>query len=184
MQYSFTALNQSGTHLWTLGNDTISTNPSFTYSINNRFFSNLIHRIVTTEGDTCTCRVYLPYIGTIPIFPKDKDGDLEPFNAKTFVEQGKIHLGDVVEELADSEDVRAVPNPSKDNWNLYFSLPYEQEVNVIIYDLNGREVYFKREFLLEGQNKLTVESVNLIAGVYLLKIEGENINYTTKLTKE
>lgn len=184
LQYSFTALNQSGTHLWTLGNDTISTNPSFTYSINNRFFSNLIHRIVTTEGDTCTCRVYLPYIGTIPIFPKDKDGDLEPFNAKTFVEQGKIHLGDVVEELADSEDVRAVPNPSKDNWNLYFSLPYEQEVNVIIYDLNGREVYFKREFLLEGQNKLTVESVNLIAGVYLLKIEGENINYTTKLTKE
>lgn len=184
LQYSFTALNQSGTHLWTLGNDTISTNPSFTYSIDNRFFSNLIHRIVTTEGDTCTCRVYLSYIGTIPIFPKDKDGDLEPFNAKTFVEQGKIHLGDVVEELADSEDVRAVPNPSKDNWNLYFSLPYEQEVNVIIYDLNGREVYFKREFLLEGQNKLTVESVNLIAGVYLLKIEGENINYTTKLTKE
>ena len=68
-----------------------------------------------------------------------------------------------------------LPNPTTSQVTLKFTLPQEMSVKVAIYDMSGRMVKaVLKGKMQEGENVLTVDLTNLVAGVYTYTLETEN----------
>lgn len=79
-----------------------------------------------------------------------------------------------------SNFISITPNPS----NGLFSISTNQfkgYINYHIFDLNGRLIYEKTNDYFEKEK--TINLSNIQSGIYIMKIEGENINYLTKIIK-
>ena len=77
-----------------------------------------------------------------------------------------------------SEQVNIYPNPT--NGVVKINIPnYSNDLNVKVYDLNGREVLNQKvaNFNIES----TIDLTGRASGFYILKIEGENLNYSKKI---
>lgn len=69
------------------------------------------------------------------------------------------------------------PNPSKGLINID-SIVALGETNVSIYDMNGRVVFSQD---MELGNQATVDATSLMAGIYIVKIDGGNYTHTAKI---
>ena len=79
----------------------------------------------------------------------------------------------------DSEDViRVYPNPSKGLINVQIS-KYFGTVDIQLIDITGRQVYSAKKVEFNGQKTIDLSSVN--AGIYMLKITGDSLNYIDKI---
>lgn len=85
------------------------------------------------------------------------------------------------ESLTSNKNVSIYPNPVKDNLNININ-DFSGAVSVKIIDINRREV-----FNMDINNFITSNSLDLSAfssGIYILKLQGENLNHTEKIILE
>lgn len=83
---------------------------------------------------------------------------------------------DIGNEIVKPVRFRLMPNPSSKTVNIHYQISPMRKVKIGIYDISGRlvENIYKGE--LKGTGLLSYNPVNLVTGVYFIKIEGENIN--------
>lgn len=64
------------------------------------------------------------------------------------------------------------PNPFNPVTNIKFDLPYDSKVNLIVYDVIGKEInkIFDNEFKKAGSHIVEFNAVNIASGVYFYKI--------------
>ena len=76
--------------------------------------------------------------------------------------------------------VRIYPNPNNGNFNIRIN-NYNGKVNIQVIDINGRIVnqFINEDFNIEKSLNLS----SLQSGMYIIKINGDNLNYTKKIIK-
>ena len=82
------------------------------------------------------------------------------------------------------DDVTVYPNPVTGNGYLTFSSLKDDEQTVVIYDVAGRLVYQKQFTIKTGNNKLTLETINLTKGMYFIKMDNAEDGINLKFIKE
>ncbi len=78
--------------------------------------------------------------------------------------------------------LQAYPNPFNKQTTIHFHLPEETLATLIVYDLFGREVVrLAKERLTQGEHQIVWESKNMPDGVYIIRLEANNVSITKKL---
>jgi Secretion system C-terminal sorting domain len=70
----------------------------------------------------------------------------------------------------DKIGIKVSPNPSFDNWNLEFSKPLANNIQLMIFNELGQHVF--QNTLSKGDKNVSINAVNLPKGVYFLEIIG------------
>ncbi|WP_329807226.1 T9SS-dependent M36 family metallopeptidase [Flavobacterium facile] len=70
------------------------------------------------------------------------------------------------------------PNPTNGLLNININ-NYIGELQIKVYDLNGRQVYNQNVTNFNNTNAINLESLS--TGIYVLKLQGENLNYSEKI---
>ena len=83
--------------------------------------------------------------------------------------------------FTNNKNVSIYPNPVKDNLNINIK-DFSGEVSVKIIDINGREVFNKNINNFITSNMLDLSSFS--SGIYVLKLTGEDLNYSEKIILE
>ena len=174
---TFSAFEQGGQHKWIYGSQTLSTSSSFTTTLNQTNSDAFFHTLII-NGDTCTECIKL-CMGDIP---RKTVGEVE--ESKVFVEQGKILLGDEIGEEVDDTAVKIVPNPSKGVWNVSFLSSADEEVEVILYDTEGKLLQRRKEKIKAGTNELKVDCPHCAGALYILSVRGREVSFERTLVKE
>lgn len=79
----------------------------------------------------------------------------------------------------------AYPNPFTSVLNVQFNLPKAANVSVQLYNMNGALLYNKEAGMLEeGNYNLPVYNINLVPGMYILKLIYNNQSRTVKVMKQ
>lgn len=73
------------------------------------------------------------------------------------------------------------PNPSNGLLNININ-NYIGELQINVFDLNGRQVYNQNVTNFNNTNAINLESLS--TGIYVLKLQGENLNYSEKIILE
>lgn len=75
-----------------------------------------------------------------------------------------------------------VPNPFDQVTSIYFSLPFQQHVRVVILDMLGQSVkVLINDVVNAGTYKLNIDASGLFSGVYVYRFETENLTDSRKL---
>ena len=76
------------------------------------------------------------------------------------------------------------PNPFNPSTNISFSLPSEQKVSILIYDLLGNEIMrlLNKAPMSAGSHSVSFDAQGLTSGTYLYKIQTEHISLTKRMT--
>ena len=76
------------------------------------------------------------------------------------------------------------PNPVANEGTISFNLDANSDVNVQIYNLSGQIVQEMREQdLIEGANTISINTMELAKGTYIVKLSSDNFTKTTKFIK-
>lgn len=73
------------------------------------------------------------------------------------------------------------PNPISDYINFKFSSDISSPIKVTIMDLSGKIVFYQEK--IPFKNILTIDNIQIVEGKYLVKLIGQNYNYSTKILK-
>jgi hypothetical protein len=84
------------------------------------------------------------------------------------------------EDFSNSKGVSIYPNPSNGQFNININ-QYSGKVNIQVADLNGREVYAAKNELFNSEKVLDLKMLE--SGIYVLRISGEDLNYSQKIIK-
>ena len=76
------------------------------------------------------------------------------------------------------------PNPFFNELSLFVTLPKKQKLSAWITDLNGRKLKGLHEIYPEGTSEINFKTNDLPAGIYLLKVDGENLSEIRKILKQ
>jgi len=82
------------------------------------------------------------------------------------------------DEFTASKGIRMYPNPTKGELNIAIS-NYSGKLAVSVFDLNGRQVFAKEVNDFNAQSAINMSSLQ--KGVYVVKVNGENLNYNQKV---
>ena len=85
------------------------------------------------------------------------------------------------ETFVNNKNVAIYPNPVKDVLNITVK-DFSGEVAVKVIDINGREVFTQKINNFNGLNSINLSSLS--TGIYVLKLQGESLNYSEKLILE
>lgn len=184
LKYTFHSLEQGGQHTWKLGLSQISTRPDFEYSFSRQLFNKrLCHRVIK-DSDTCEyCMdLCLPDYSEVAAFEGEEE--LSKETPKANIEHGKVHLGDEIGEEVDNMAVKIVPNPSKGIWNVSFLSSADEEVEVILYDTEGKLLQRRKEKIKAGTNELKVDCPHCAGALYILSVRGREVSFERTLVKE
>jgi hypothetical protein len=84
------------------------------------------------------------------------------------------------EDFTNSKGVAIYPNPSNGQFNISIN-KYSGTVNIQVVDLNGREVYAAKNELFNSEKALNLQMLE--SGIYVLRISGNDLNYSQKIIK-
>ncbi len=73
------------------------------------------------------------------------------------------------------------PNPNKGMLNLDINVNNNTVANLEIHDITGRQVYNKQLYLNQGPNNKLINLTQLSQGIYIIKLENDQMNYNRKL---
>ena len=85
-----------------------------------------------------------------------------------------------VDYFNSQEAIRVYPNPTNGSINLRIN-QFVGKINIQIVDINGRTVFNQTDDNFNVEKTININSLQ--AGVYILKLSGNNINYTQKVIK-
>lgn len=78
-------------------------------------------------------------------------------------------------ESAISQEIWLMPNPVKEHFTITFTLTNPAHIGVNLYDASGRRVLREKECALpSGRHKLTLNVIDLPAGVYFVSLQSDN----------
>lgn len=184
LKYTFHSLEQGGQHTWKLGLSQISTRPDFEYSFSRMLFNKrLCHRVIK-DSDTCEYCMDLCLPDYSEVAASESEEELSKETPKASIEHGKIHLGDEIGEEVDNAAVKIVPNPSKGIWNVSFLSSADEEVEVILYDTEGKVLQRRSEKIKAGTNELKVDCPHCAGALYILSVRGREVSFERTLVKE
>ena len=83
-----------------------------------------------------------------------------------------------VDQFQNENAIRVYPNPTKGQLNIAIN-NYSGKLSIQVFDLNGRKVYNQEVNDFNAESAINLN--NLQTGMYLLKVNGENLNYTQKI---
>lgn len=184
LKYTFHSLEQGGQHTWKLGLSQISTRPDFEYSFSRMLFNKrLCHRVIK-DSDTCEYCMDLCLPDYSEVAASESEEELSKETPKANIEHGKIHLGDEIVEEVDNMAVKIVPNPSKGIWNVSFLSSADEEVEVILYDTEGKLLQRRKEKIKAGTNEFKVDCPHCAGALYILSVRGREVSFERTLVKE
>lgn len=184
LKYTFHSLEQGGQHTWKLGLSQISTRPDFEYSFSRMLFNKrLCHRVIK-DSDTCEYCMDLCLPDYLEVAAFEGEEELSKETPKANIEHGKIHLGDEIGEEVDNTAVKIVPNPSKGIWYVSFLSSADEEVEVILYDTEGKLLQRRKEKIKAGTNELKVDCPHCAGALYILSVRGREVSFERTLVKE
>jgi len=96
----------------------------------------------------------------------------------------EIDVVDIVADLKTGEFININPNPVDEVMNLDIALKANGTFNLIIFDLNGRELYSTQYFSLYGFINDRINMSKFENGVYLLQIENNGTMWREKIIKK
>ena len=76
--------------------------------------------------------------------------------------------------------IRVYPNPTNGTINLRVN-QFTGKINIEMVDINGRTVFNQTDDNFNIEKTININ--NLQSGVYILKLSGNNLNYTQKVIK-
>lgn len=85
-----------------------------------------------------------------------------------------------VDDFANNKGVFIYPNPSSGRFNININ-QYSGKVNIQVVDLNGREVYAAKNELFNSEKAVDLQMLE--SGIYVLRVSGEDLNYSQKIIK-
>ena len=139
----------------------------------------------TNTFDTASPVWYQSYNGMSNV--KVTDLDLRNDNAVYAATYGRGIFSGVfdtrtlaVEDFTNSKGVSIFPNPSNGQFNININ-QYSGKVNIQVADLNGREVYNVVNELFNSEKAVDLKMLE--SGIYVLRISGEDLNYSQKIIK-
>lgn len=184
LKYTFHSLEQGGQHTWKLGLSQISTRPDFEYSFSRMLFNKrLCHRVIK-DSDTCEYCMDLCLPDYSEVAASENEEELSKETPKASIEHGKVHLGDEIVEEVDNTAVKIVPNPSKGIWYVSFLSSADEEVEVILYDTEGKVLQRRSEKIKAGTNELKVDCPHCAGALYILSVRGREVSFERTLVKE
>jgi len=81
-----------------------------------------------------------------------------------------------VQQVTFNNDLKIYPNPTSSTLTLELNLAKTENLEINMYDLQGRKVYTLEGVLFNrGKNSLLLDKLELETGIYVLKIEGNNL---------
>lgn len=83
-----------------------------------------------------------------------------------------------VDQFHNENAIRVYPNPTKGQLNIAIN-NYSGKLSIQVFDLNGRKVYNQEVNDFNAESAINL--ANLQSGMYLIKVNGENLNYTQKI---
>ena len=86
------------------------------------------------------------------------------------------------ETIFNSEDILLSPNPAINNTSLWIG-GNDKNVNLSMFDNSGRLIWTRTKELNSGRD-INIETTNLKAGMYYIKVESETVRKTAKLVKK
>lgn len=184
LKYTFHSLEQGGQHTWKLGLSQISTRPDFEYSFSRMLFNKRLCHSVIKDSDTCEYCMDLCLPDYSEVAASESEEELSKETPKASIEHGKIHLGDEIGEEVDDTAVKIVPNPSKGIWNVSFLSSADEEVEVILYDTEGKLLQRRKEKIKAGTNELKVDCPHCAGALYILSVRGREVSFERTLVKE
>jgi hypothetical protein len=107
------------------------------------------------------------------------------------VEEGDVTIRQVVLDARNGESAVAneyqlfqnIPNPFSESTVIRFSLPKEERVTMMIYDVTGRQILFREANGVAGINEMTIRNRELgAAGVYYYTLYTPNASFTHKMS--
>lgn len=81
-------------------------------------------------------------------------------------------------DVAATMGIRVYPNPSNGILNLAIA-NYSGKLAVEVYDINGRNVHMQEFDNFSAQSSINMD--NLQAGIYVVQLKGDNLNYSQKV---
>jgi hypothetical protein len=85
-----------------------------------------------------------------------------------------------VDDITNKKGVSIYPNPSNGQFNIRIN-QYSGKVNIQVVDLNGREVFTSKNELFSTEKALDLQALQ--SGIYVLRISGNDLNYSQKIIK-
>lgn len=127
-------------------------------------------------------------MGTLQLFNKTTHEPHKPINIKltqkTRNEKQEMP-NDETNEKQETRNLVVFPNPTTTNINISFSLNKPSAAKVNIYNPQGQLIYTKIiENLQQGKQNMDVETKNLQAGIYMVKLFTNQFKQTTSFIKE
>jgi predicted esterase len=98
--------------------------------------------------------------------------------AKTYFEVRKV-----LNRADDEHGVIISPNPFKGDISAFVNLDKSQRVAITLTDMSGKLLKSSAGIYSIGSSEVKINTTNLPAGVYILKITGESVNSTTRVVK-
>ena len=96
-----------------------------------------------------------------------------------------LELKAYIKELIKNEIINVsrteISETVKDVLNINFK-DFTGDVSVKVIDINGREVFTQKLSNVNNSNAINLEKLS--TGIYILKLQGENLNYSEKVILE
>jgi hypothetical protein len=128
-------------------------------------------------------------VGYEYVWLSDSQGNMYKYSIKGFENGTVFGIKDIVYTavqpcFSKATSVKVSPNPFYDCLHVEISSNINDNVNIMLYDLNGRQEYSQNVTLHSGTNKIEIKnSYTLSNGVYLLVIKSDNLNKKIKIVK-
>jgi len=108
-------------------------------------------------------------------------------SATAFREGDSVELTEEVVETTATPTLGALnvyPNPTSDNVDVTFNASSDAMINVLVYDLMGREVYNTKMAAIAGTNKTSIEMSTYAPGCYTLVIINGEEKTSSRIIKQ
>jgi hypothetical protein len=167
-------------YYWSFGDGTIDTTNTFIFNKKYVNAGNYVVRLVAESADGCkdTMTMYVqvrpePCTGTMK-FVNLSDGTNWQINP----DMG----GDIASGVAENKqivDFGMYPNPNSGSFEIGFKENLEEDIQVSVIDILGRELY-QSKIDRSGSNQIKIELPPLSNGTYILMLRGERFQYSDK----
>jgi hypothetical protein len=149
----------------------------FTTVVSNLCGQNMHHQMISAQGKSSVTRSGIMVHHTV--------GQLSVtgnFKGNFSVQQG-YQQSLWSNYLSSSEKVTLTTFPNPFTEFVYFNLKSmpSSTVTIQIFDINGKQVYQKEQFITNNQFTLKLSKISI--GTYLVKLNGEQFKYYTKIIK-
>jgi hypothetical protein len=107
-------------------------------------------------------------------------------SSTAFREGDSVELTEELEvtPVASVDALNVYPNPTSDNVDVTFNASSEAVINVLVYDMMGREVYNTKMAAIAGTNKTSIEMSNYAPGCYTLVIINGEEKTSSRIIKQ